>query len=591
MINGGWANTTWTSNLSGMNVNGSFDMWDGTAVTIDALTGSGVVNKGQNGSTAPLNVGINNGSGEFSGTLLAASPNGATLYALNKLGSGTQTISGTADNASLAANVTAGTLVLAKTSSATVHALGILSTVSGGTLRLGGTGNDQIYDNVGLTVNSGTLDLNGMAETIRFLSGSGGTVNNATGTLSTLTVNLTNAGTATYSGAINGNTRLVISNSTTKNADVQALNGTNGFTGGILIDNGHLRVTSDAALGAVPGTFEAANITLQNGGVLQNFDSTPVLHANRGITLGAGGGILYAGWNKTLTIQGEISGAGSLTKTDNGQVVLTGANTYTGATNILSSVLVLSGGGRLSDTTAVNLAAAGSSLSISGITSTGVEKVGSLSGVTGASLIVGAKTLEFGDATDTTFGGAIDSSAGGGLKKSGSGTFTLGSTTTFNNSPNIDISGGTLLTSFNDLIPNSSAFTLSGGTLATGGFSDTVGSLTVASSSVLDLGTSGGTAIWTFANSASTTWTGTLAVWNWSGNATGLGADQLYFGAGGLTSDQLANISFVNPAGFDPGTYSAGLLGTGELVPVPEPGAFSLAVGLLGLALGRRRRR
>lgn len=101
--------------------------------------------------------------------------------------------------------------------------------------------------------------------------------------------------------------RVVLANSANKNSDVQTFAGTNGYTGGTLIDNRTLRVTSDAGLGAVPGSFDAASITLQNG-VLQNNNSDPVLHANRGITLGTGGGVIYAGWNKTVTINGAITG-------------------------------------------------------------------------------------------------------------------------------------------------------------------------------------------------------------------------------------------------------------------------------------------
>ena len=50
MKNGGWQNITWTSNLATLNVDGTFDVYDGNTVTVDALTGSGTVDKGMAGS-------------------------------------------------------------------------------------------------------------------------------------------------------------------------------------------------------------------------------------------------------------------------------------------------------------------------------------------------------------------------------------------------------------------------------------------------------------------------------------------------------------------------------------------------------------
>ncbi|MBP7950198.1 MAG: autotransporter-associated beta strand repeat-containing protein [Verrucomicrobiales bacterium] len=457
MINGGWQNTTWTDNLASMNVNGTFNVWDGQTVIVDALTGSGLITKSQGSSNVDLRVGVNNSNGNFTGTFYAGSNGGWTLvkqgtgtqqlsgtidyitararvengvlllnmtssaavhaigggltvaggtaklggtggdqiyngtgvtvnsgtFDMNglpetvgylngsggtvsnsggsqsvltvnlsgtqdyggavsgnikiiKAGAGTQTLSGVGDNNSALAEVSDGTLVLGKTSSGSVHAIGGGLTVTGGTAKLGGTGGDQISDGTGVTVNGGTFDMNGLSETVNYLDGSGGTVSNSGGSQSVLTISIGSLGEKTYSGAINGNVRVAVTNSTTKNSNVAWFNGTNGYTGGTLIDNGHLRVTGDAALGAVPGSFDAANITLQNGGVLQNRDSNVTLDANRGIYLGSGGGVIYSGWagSRSMTIPGAISGPGSLTKTDGAPLILNGtaANTYSGGT-------------------------------------------------------------------------------------------------------------------------------------------------------------------------------------------------------------------------------------------------------------------
>jgi autotransporter-associated beta strand protein len=345
MVNGGWANITWDANLASLRVDGTFNIWDGKTVTVDALTGSGLVNKTQGGGNVNLRVGANGGSGEFSGTLGASSNGGWTLI---KVGSGIQTLSGTTDNDSGRASVEGGILVLAKQSSASAHALGTTAAVNGGILRLGGTGGDQIYDNVNVTVNSGTFDLNGLSETVKAVSGSGGQIRNDSPTQSVLTINhstITNSGTISRDGSVDGNLRVVLVNSARKNTDVQTFAGTNTYTGGTLIDNGHLRVTSDAGLGAVPAAFDPQHLTLINGGVFQNNNSSPVIHANRGIYLGTGGGVFYAGWAGTqqFTINGAISGPGSLTKTDGAPLNLTAANSHTGDTIVTQGPFVLTG--------------------------------------------------------------------------------------------------------------------------------------------------------------------------------------------------------------------------------------------------------
>lgn len=270
---------------------------------------------------------------------------------------GTITLGGTAPAITATVDATvdsvlAGTAGMTK-AGAGVLALGGNNTLTGelkltaGTLRLTGAGGNQIADTSLMNVGVGsTLDLNGRSETVRQLTNSGGTVVNPAGTQSLLTLNIAGNGEQNFAGSINGNIRVAVTNSTTKNTHVQWFNGTSSYTGGTLIDNGHLRVTSDAALGAVPAAFDAANITLRNGGVLQNRDSNLVLHANRGITLGTGGGVIYVGWNpRTMTIDGVISGSANLTKLDSGTLFLNGANTYTGTTTISAGTLQLGTGG------------------------------------------------------------------------------------------------------------------------------------------------------------------------------------------------------------------------------------------------------
>jgi autotransporter-associated beta strand protein len=99
---------TWTENLASLNVDGLFDVWNGNDVFVDALTGGGTVQRTKSGRVITLTVGVNNGSGTFTGTIT----NGAeTAVAFTKTGSGTQTLSGSNSYTGVT-TVTEGTLQL-----------------------------------------------------------------------------------------------------------------------------------------------------------------------------------------------------------------------------------------------------------------------------------------------------------------------------------------------------------------------------------------------------------------------------------------------------------------------------------------------
>ena len=97
------------------------------------------------------------------------------------------------------------------------------------------------------------------------------------------------------------------------------LSGANTYSGGTTISEGAIQISSDANLGAAPGTFTAGNITL-DGGTLRmgaNFD----LSNNRGINLGAGGGTIDTqGFTNPsgYTQPNGISGIGDLVKLGSG---------------------------------------------------------------------------------------------------------------------------------------------------------------------------------------------------------------------------------------------------------------------------------
>jgi autotransporter-associated beta strand protein len=84
---------------------------------------------------------------------------------------GTITFGGSTDNSYVSAIVSSGTLVLAKSSSAGVHAINSdLGIGSGGTVLLGGSGANQIADTAGVVLAGGRLNTAGLSETVGVLT-------------------------------------------------------------------------------------------------------------------------------------------------------------------------------------------------------------------------------------------------------------------------------------------------------------------------------------------------------------------------------------------------------------------------------------
>lgn len=133
--------------------------------------------------------------------------------------------------------------------------------------------------------------------------------------------------------------------------------------------------------------------------------------------------------------------------------------------------------------------------------------------------------------------------------------------------------GGLLTVSSNASILNPGVFQFGGALNVSGGTVENLGQMLLYTNSFIEFFT--GSNRISFSNSAAMNWTpgSSLTVLNWNGSTTGGGTNQLLFGNGssGLTSAQLRQIVFANPAGFPAGNYAANILPNGEVVPLPNP--------------------
>ncbi|MBU3624420.1 autotransporter-associated beta strand repeat-containing protein, partial [Polynucleobacter sp. AP-Latsch-80-C2] len=406
----------------------------------------------------------------------------------------------------------AGTVILSKANTYTGG-----TTISGGTLQLGAS--NAIGSNSPVIMADNTvLDLHGFNDSIYSLatSGTGGGVyiQNSGSSTNTLTIAGSSAFTKSFSGVIrdnNGGTG-VVALTLNSSGSVQALSGTNTYSGGTTISAGTLKVGNATALGSNSGAVSVASgaaldlngitmtatnaLTLNgtgisSGGALLNSNSTAATYAGL-ITLGSASSIIGGTGLITLSNSGTITGsgfgltlggaqggavnsvigtnAGTLTKQDAGTWTLTNTNTYSGTTTISAGTLKLANVSGTTIPTTAAISMSGGTLDLDGYSQiiAALNSTGGTPYVTNSGL--SDVTLTFGGASPGSFSGVIQD----GTKKialtlnsSSSGTLTLSGTNTY--------SGGT---------------TISAGTLKVGNataLGSNSGAVSVASGAALDL--------------------------------------------------------------------------------------------------------
>ena len=205
--------------------------------------------------------------------------------------------------------------------------------VSFRTLQLG---NSAALGTGGLTVNGGTLDLNGNSVTVPDFSGTGGTVTNNGGSDATLIVDQSDS--TTFAGTIQDGT-YAIALSLTGSGEL-ALTGTNSYSGGTEIESGTLQLGSSSALGT--GGLTVNGGTLDLGGysvTVPSFSGTAGTVTNSGgsdatLTVDQAGNTVFSG-----TISDGATNKTALVLTGNGTLVLSGDNSFSGGTDIVDGTL------------------------------------------------------------------------------------------------------------------------------------------------------------------------------------------------------------------------------------------------------------
>ncbi len=634
-LRGGEQNAFSANSSVTVNANATLDL-GGFAQTIGSLAGSGTVTNSGSGNVM-LTAGGNNASTTFSGTI----NNGNGTVALTKTGTGTLVLSGT-NTYTGSTTVSAGALEVTgplATTALTVESgaalqgngaiAGSVTVDDGATLEplslSGGPG----------TLTVGSLTLNA-GSTISYQLGTANVIGGATNDLTTIngnlvlnggTLDVTNAGSfggsgvyeiLGYTGTLSGGGQLSIGTlpgtytgviQTSVAGQVNLVVSSNNdptlfWDGATTIANN----TIDGGSGTWDNT--TTNWTAANGAINANwvngtavFESTAgtvtvdeaisyqaLLFATTGyqVTATGSGALIPTGVasisvdsGMTATISAPITGSGGVETVSPGTLILSGANTYTGATEISAGTVALSGTGTIATSSGV---ADNGTFDISGVS--GGTTIAELSGT--GNVALGSNTLTIGETSggnanqNSSFGGLI--SGAGNLTTAGTGTLTLSNVQTYTGLTTID-TGSALALSGSGSIAASSGLA-DAGTFSISGVSGgtTIAELSgtgsvVLGSNTLTIGTtSGGNAnqsssfggVISGAGGLSTAGTGTLTLNNvqiFTGVTTiNSGATLALSGAGSIAaSSGVADTGTFDISGLSGGTTIAKLSGAGNV--------------------------
>jgi autotransporter-associated beta strand protein len=453
--------------------------------------------------------------------------------------------------------------------------------------------------------------------------GSGSGVMNVAYNLYNTNYNATLGGVNTYSGLTTLTRGIVyISNSSSLGkhegsgglGTVVTSSGSLYMQGGISVGDESLVLNGNMNNGSLYN-FSGNNVW---GGSITLGSASTIWNQSGSLTVNPASGSAVSGTNLPLTISGNGSstisgtvslGTGALT-TNNGIVTLMVGNVYSGLTSVANSSVLNIRNSTSLGTSAVTVEngatlqlqggiSVGNALTLKGV---GVSSAGSLRSISGDNIYNGAITLStntvrinadlnsltlngniaggsialyVGGSGNTIMNGVLSGSGGSvtwgatpsqltvntSFVKDGAGTVTFVGVNTYTGETVLD--GGLLQLGANNVISNSSNVIFDGGRLHTGGYGESVGTLSVlAESSSVTLGS--GSHTLSFSGLGTLDYK-TLTINGWSGTAGSAGSDGVLRVGNSLsfTRAQLDQFKFS----YSSATYSSVQLSDGELVP------------------------
>ena len=331
-------------------------------------------------------------------------------------------------------------------------------------------------------------------------------------------------------------------------------------TSGLYIDGGTVTVTNDLDMSDSPAANSSVSTRIDSGSL--TVDGVLTIGLNNGTrwsVVDVNGG--------TLSVPDTITGIDvGGTNTGNAELLVR-AGTATagiisfgqaapGSTN-MTAVVNLTGGSLYVGAGGLVQLSAGAGF-VPAITLNGGTLGATADWSSSLPLTLGGATLQAADSSGVAHNISLSGglSGTGALTKTGAGQLTISGACTY--SGNTIINAGTLSLGAGNILPNTGAFTLNGGTFASAGYTDTAGTLTLQSSSSLVLGTNTSGTL-TFAGGSYTA--GTLTISNWNGTAGQSGTADRIFITNAPSATFLNHLTF---ALYQPGAIR---LGTGEIVP------------------------
>jgi autotransporter-associated beta strand protein len=425
-------------------------------------------------------------------------------------------VGGVISNGALTIASTSATRALTLTNNAATYTGA--TTVNGGVLALtNGAGlSSSTALNLAATTTNASFDVSGIT--------AGGTVIGSLAGASNSSVvlgakNLTNGGdntTTTFAGVASGT-----GGSLTKAGNgTLTLIGVNTYDGDTYVNAGTVKLSGSGAIAAASAVVVSNGATFDFNGLSRTVDGISGAGA---VTLGSA--TLTVSNSATNTFSGNLTGSGGLSKTNTGTQILSGSNSYDGATAVNSGVLNIQNASALGSTTGGTTVLAGGTLALQGgITvdgealtlnggastttlrnisgnntyngtiniNSGTNRIDSDAGLLTLSSFTGTisstRSLLVGGVGNTTFSGRFTGSSTGTITKDGAGTLTL-SATNFDIVGGVIVNAGTLALGTNSALGAATGITVNNATFDLGSYSNAMGAVTVTNGGRITNGT------------------------------------------------------------------------------------------------------